>query len=74
MTAPAWEIALDRFQGGYGSSPDLDDPTDRHLFLELLTYEVRARIESDIATFFLAEAEKLEAGMRDRKVNGREAR
>lgn len=64
MTSPAWEIALDRFRGGYGGEPFLDEPTDRQLFLELLEYEIRAQIEADIAKFFYAEAEKIKAETR----------
>jgi hypothetical protein len=60
MKETEWAIALDRFRGGYGAEPDLDNQTDRYLFLELLTYEIRARMEQGMAEFFLAEIPKLE--------------
>lgn len=76
METTAWAVALDRFRGGYGGEPDLDNQTDRFLFLELLEYEIRARIEADIAKFFYAEAarihaetEKIEAEKRSREAS-----
>jgi len=64
MKEAEWQTAYDRFVGGYGSEPDLDNQIDRHLFLELLTYEIRTRMEQGMADFFNAETQKLleEAG------------
>lgn len=47
-----WQSALELFEGGYGDPPDLNDPTDRAVFLSLLRDEVRRTMSEELARHF----------------------
>jgi hypothetical protein len=60
-TATAWAAAWQRLTEGYGDEPDLDDPHDRHAFLQLLESEVKDGIETELARVFAERAARLQA-------------
>jgi hypothetical protein len=49
---PAWQAALERFEGGYGAPFDPDEPGDIALLLQLLEEEVHRRITASLVEAF----------------------
>lgn len=59
----AWRKAWERFNGGYGGPPDLNDDhsADRALFMALLVEEVRGELEADLAPRIASAAKRINA-------------
>lgn len=57
-----WARAETKFRDAYGSEADLnDDRTDRPLFLEILTAEIRGEMHAELAASISAGAERIRA-------------
>jgi len=57
---PAWQAALERFEGGYGAPFDPEEPGDIALLVQLLEEVVHNRITRELVASFRAATARIE--------------
>jgi hypothetical protein len=61
---PAWQAALERFEGGYGAPFDPEEPGDIVRLVQLLEEEIHRQITSELVESFNRATARIKEQMR----------